>query len=136
MWYDGQSRCWSGKFPWTFKNGSWFYGSYGWSEANGTWRTNALEAPVSVACETVPAFAAKATPTSGQTELAATQGEAGEPRRAPAPKPLAPVKTAEKGLTQEPVKFALPPDSNAAKASECKRYFPNVGEMLPVPCNL
>ena len=43
----------------------------------------------------------------------------------------APVKTAEK---KETTTLALPADGNATRAGECKKYFPNVGEMLPVPC--
>ena len=66
VWHDGQNNCWSGKLPWTFKNGAWFYGNFRWSETAGTWRTNAPEAPKSVACETVPAFAGKVAPTVGQ----------------------------------------------------------------------
>ena len=52
-WHDGQNHCWSGKLGWTFKNGAWCYGSFRWYEADGTWRTNAPEAPKSVACETI-----------------------------------------------------------------------------------
>jgi hypothetical protein len=115
-WHDGQNHCWSGKLGWTFKNGAWSYGSFGWSEADGTWRTNAPEAPKSVACETIAAFAGKVVPTAGQAggqkELAAT----------------------EKAQSGEPAQLALPTDGNGAKASECKKYFPSVGEMLPVPC--
>jgi hypothetical protein len=139
VWFNGQNSCWSGQLPWTFKAGSWFYGSYRWTETAGTWRTNAPEAPLPVACETVPAFAGKVAPTvgqaGGQKELAGTQGEAGEPRVAPKPA-MPPVKTAEKAPAEEPAKFVLPPDGNASRASECKKYFPSVGEMLPVPCNL
>jgi hypothetical protein len=131
VWHDGQNHCWSGKLPWTFKSGAWFYGSYSWSEMDGTWRTSAPEAPQSVACETVPAFAGKITPTvgqaNGQKEIA---GEAKEAPKIVAP----PVKTAEKAPAEEAAQLALPADGNAIKASECKKYFPSVGEMLPVPC--
>jgi hypothetical protein len=139
VWHDGQNHCWSGKLAWTFKNGSWFYGSYSWSEADGTWRTSSPEAPRSVACETVPAFAGKFTPTvglaNGQKEFArnSEKGESGEPRMAP--KIVAPpVKTAEKAPSEEPTQLALPADGNATRAGQCKKYFPSVGEMLPVPC--
>ena len=45
-----------------------------------------------------------------------------------------PVKTAEKAPAEESAQLALPADGNAVRASECKKYFPSVGEMLPVPC--
>ena len=131
VWHDGQSNCWSGKLPWTFKNGAWFYGNFRWSETGDTWRTNAPEAPKSVACETVPAFAGKVTPTAGQST--GQKELAGEPNAAPKIV-VAPVKSAEKAPAEAPAQLALPADGNAIKASECKKYFPSVGEMLPVPC--
>jgi hypothetical protein len=131
VWHDGQNNCWSGKLPWTFKNGAWFYGNFRWSEADGTWRTNAPEQPKSVACETVPAFAGKVVPTAGQAN--GQKEFAGEPKTAP--KIVAPpVKAAEKAPAEESARLALPADGNAVRASECKKYFPSVGEMLPVPC--
>ena len=64
---------------------------------------------------------------NGQKEFAA------EPKAAP--KTLAPpVKTAEKAPAEESAQLAPPADGNAVRASECKKYFPSVGEMLPVPC--
>ena len=58
---------------------------------------------------------------------------AAEPKAAP--KTLAPpVKTAEKAPAEESAQLAPPADGNAVRASECKKYFPSVGEMLPVPC--
>ena len=132
VWYDGQNHCWTGKLAWTFKNGSWFYGSYRWSEIDGTWRTSAPEAPTSVDCETVPAFAGKICPQSsqanGQKEFAAEA----ERRR---PKTLATAREdRRKAAAEESAQLAPPADGNAVRASECKKYFPSVGEMLPVPC--
>jgi hypothetical protein len=112
-WFDGKNQCWSGKLAWTFKNGSWSYGTYRWSQSDGTWRTNAPEAPVSIDCSAIPAFAAKPTTTAGGY---ADQGDPVETKAAP-------VLAAEKK-----------PGSEIAKAGECKKYFSNVGEMLPVPC--
>jgi len=40
----------------------------------------------------------------------------------------------EKARSGGPAQLALPADGNAATVSECKKYFPSVGEMLPVPC--
>jgi len=131
VWHDGQNHCWTGKLAWTFKNGSWFYGSYSWSEMDGSWRTSAPEAPKSVACETVPAFAGKIVPTVGQAN--GQKEFAAEPKAAP--QTLAPpVKTAEKAPAEESAQLSPPADGNAVRASECKKYFPSVGEMLPVPC--
>jgi hypothetical protein len=115
-WHDGQNRCWSGKLGWAFKNGAWSYGTFRWYEADGTWRTNAPEAPKSVACETSPAFAGKFVPTAGQAN--------GQKEMAG---------TAEKAQSGE-AQVALPADGNAIKGSECKKYIPSVGETLPVPC--
>jgi hypothetical protein len=137
VWHDGQNRCWSGKLAWTFRSGTWFYGSYRWYEADGTWRTTASDAPVPVACDTVPAFAGKVTPTVARTDkqkaFAGSPGGGESGGTGAAPKAIVPPTTiAEK----EPAKLALPADGNASRASECKRYFPSVGEMLPVPCSL
>jgi hypothetical protein len=131
VWHDGQNHCWSGKLAWTFKNGAWFYGSYSWSEMDGTWRTSAPEAPTSVACETVPAFAGKVAPTVGQAN--GQKEFAGEPKAAPKIG-VSPVKAAEKVPSEESAQLAPPADGNAVRASECKKYFPSIGEMLPVPC--
>ena len=115
-WHDGQNRCWSGKLGWAFKNSAWSYGTFRWYEADGTWRTNAPEAPKSVACETSPAFAGKFVPTAGQAN--------GQKEMAG---------TAEKAQSGE-AQLALPAGGNAIKGSECKKYIPSVGETLPVPC--
>ena len=32
-WCDGNNHCWTGKSAWTFKDGTWFYGSNRWYEA-------------------------------------------------------------------------------------------------------
>jgi hypothetical protein len=117
-WCDGNHHCWSGKHAWTFKDGAWFYGTARWYEADGNWRTDTAEAPIVVDCETVPAFAA-VKPTTGQAlarkEIDDTIGS--EPGNAP----QTPIKTVEKAAA----------DTSPA---ECKKYFPSVGEMLPVPC--
>ena len=117
-WCDGNNHCWSGKYAWTFKDGAWFYGTSRWYEADGNWRTDAAEAPAVVDCETVPAFAA-VKPTTGQAlarkEIDETIGS--EPGSAP----QAPVKAVEKA-------------DAATSPTECKKYFPSVGEMLSVPC--
>ena len=104
--------------PWTFKSGSWFYGSSRWYPSNGTWLTNAAEAPAPIDCKSSPAFAAKA---DGQKELGgyAHQGELTEPGRAP--------------IASAKVEPTGPQTTNAASGA-CKKYFPNLGEMLPVPC--
>jgi hypothetical protein len=117
VWHDGDNHCWSGQLPWTFKGGSWFYGSHRWSQSGGVWRTSAPEAPFTVDCQSVPAFAAKLAPdSSGSGGAKEFGGHASE----------APVKTADKQEAE--------PGNTAPAATECKKYFPNVGEMLPVPC--
>jgi hypothetical protein len=118
VWHDGQNNCWAGKSPWTFKSGSWFYGSARWYPSNGTWLTNAAEAPSPIDCKSSPAFAAKA---AGLKELGgyADQGEPADPGRAP--------------IAAAKVEPAGPQTTNASSGT-CKKYFPNLGEMLPVPC--
>ena len=119
IWHDGQNNCWAGNAPWTFKNGSWFYGSNRWYPSNGSWVTNASsDAPAPIDCKASPAFAAKA---DGQKELGgyAHQGESTEPGRAP--------------IASAKVEPAKPQTTNAG-GGICKKYFPNLGEMLPVPC--
>jgi hypothetical protein len=118
VWHDGQNHCWAGKSPWTFKSGSWFYGSNRWYPSNGTWLTNAAEVPAPIDCKSSPAFAAKA---DSQKELGgyAHQGESTEPGRAP--------------IASAKVEPAGPQTTDAASGA-CKQYFPNLGEMLPVPC--
>jgi hypothetical protein len=120
-WCDGNNHCWTGKYEWTFKDGAWFYGSNRWYEANGTWRTDAAEAPTVVDCETVPAFAKLKPTTELQVVSRPDEEQTGQPNdtREAAP----PLKTVEKA-----------PADPGAKPSECKKYFPSVGETLPVPC--
>ncbi|HEY5831961.1 MAG: hypothetical protein ACAH24_00120 [Hyphomicrobiaceae bacterium] len=118
IWHDGQNSCWAGNAAWTFKSGSWFYGSNRWYPSNGSWLTNASEHPAPIDCKASPAFAAK---TAVQKEPGgyADQGEPTDPGRAP----VASVKV-------EPAK----PQSTNAGGGTCKKYFPNLGESLPVPC--
>ena len=127
VWFDGTSRCWTGKYAWTFQNGAWFYGTSRWSQTGTTWTTSAAEAPMTVDCGTVPAFAAKVT-TAGPAGAPrgvggyAEQGDPAAPNVGLAPA-IPPVKTA-----------ANKPDAEVAKTGDCKQYFPSVGEMLPVTC--
>jgi hypothetical protein len=125
VWFDGKSQCWSGKQAFVFKGGSWFYGSHPWQQANGTWQTSAPDAPAPVACDTVAAFAAKmqAAPAEKKTAKAAPAE--------PAAKSTQTAQAPEAAKAPE-AKSAKPADT--AKAPECKKYFPSVGEMVSVPC--
>jgi hypothetical protein len=70
-WTDGKNQCWSGKQPWSFRSGSWFYGGNRWYPANGTWLTDAPEPPAPIDCQSVAAFApSKATTTTATTGVA------------------------------------------------------------------
>jgi hypothetical protein len=64
-WSDGKNQCWSGKQPWSFRSGSWFYGSNRWYPANGTWLTDAPQPPTPIDCQSVAAFAQNKAPTTG-----------------------------------------------------------------------
>jgi hypothetical protein len=115
VWCDGSKHCWTGKFAWTFKNGTWFYGSSRWYEVDGVWKTDAAEAPAVVDCETIPVFASLKPTTEQQVARKETENSGGQSKDAPA--------------AATPIKA-----SSGAKPTECKKYFPSVGEMVPVPC--
>ena len=122
VWCDGNKHCWTGKLAWTFKNGTWFYGASRWHEAGGTWRTDAAEAPTVVDCETIPAFASLKPTTEQQVARRETDSEGGRSKDTSVA--AAPVKTVD----------TPPAGAVAAKPTDCKKYFPSVGGMLPVPC--
>ena len=116
VWFDGKSQCFSGKEQFTFKNNAWSYGGSKWTESNGIWKTTSADAPQLVSCRSVPSFAAKAGAFAAQTA-----------KREETPPAIVPkIKTAE-GTTSEPAK-------SAPASTECKRYFPSIGQMLLVPC--
>jgi hypothetical protein len=126
VWFDGKSQCFSGKEQFTFKSNAWFYGKAKWAESNGIWQTNSPDAPELVSCQSVPSFAAKAsafaTQTASQSEN--SKGAAEQPKTPPATVPK--IKTAE-GTTSEPAKAA-------PAVTECKKYFPSIGQLVVVPC--
>ncbi len=123
VWFDGESRCWSGKEAFSFKSGVWFYGGARWYELNGTWKTNAAEAPATIDCEASPM-------------IARLQGKS-KPKVAASAKDVETAAKPAKKKTAEAVKVAADQavkPAEAPKATECKKYFPSVGEMLTVPC--
>jgi hypothetical protein len=131
VWFDGKSQCWSGEEAFALKSGVWFYGDARWYELNGAWKTNVAEAPAAIDCEASPVIAAKlqgnAKP-KGETagkDVGQNTGEQAQPEKKTTAADTPPVKVA----AEEPAKPADPP-----KATECKKYFPSVGEMLTVPC--
>lgn len=115
VWFDGKGQCFTGDKPFVFKNGAWFYGNARWYEVNGAWQTAATEAPVGADCTKVPAFASRLAPAEKPAKVVQQPAKA-----------LSPVKTAETAATDKP---AAP-----VKATGCTKYFPSVGETLPVPC--
>lgn len=127
VWFDGKSQCFSGKHQFTFKSNTWYFGSAKWTETNGIWQTTSDEAPELVSCESVPSFAAKA---NAYTSRTANQGESSKGAAdQPVKTPAAPakIKTAEGSAIGETAKSAPAP-------TECKKYFPSIGQMLLVPC--
>jgi hypothetical protein len=126
LWHDGQNRCWGGKYQWTFKNGTWLYGSHSWFPASGSWQTNAPEPPSPIDCRSSPAFASSSGGAPGQKEVGgyADQGEPAEPRAVHSSAPT-PAKTADK---------AEPAAPRATADGTCKKYLPSVGQMVAVPC--
>jgi hypothetical protein len=126
VWFDGKSQCWHGPKQFTFKNGDWFYGKTDWLEVNGSWRAVSGDAPELVSCESVPLFAAKATKAVQASKLDKAENAAGQP--ASGTSGPAKIKTAE-GDTSAPAQKPAAPAS-----SECKKYFPSVGQLVAVPC--
>jgi len=125
VWFDGTSQCWTGKKVFAFSGGSWFYGSAPWRQANGTWQTTAADAPSPVACDTVPAFAGKLAPIA--TARPANPPETGK---------IATQTDAPKSTAAAAVKAGGAGEIKAqTQGADCKRYFPNIGEMVAVPCS-
>jgi hypothetical protein len=131
VWFDGKGQCWSGKEAFGFKNGNWFYGSARWYELNGTWKTNAAEGPATIDCEASPMIAAKLDGKSKAKDDATAKsvGQGNEEKVEPKKKATAAAEKTVKVATEAPAKAA-----DAPKPTECKKYFPSVGEMLTVPC--
>lgn len=128
VWFDGKSQCFSGKEQFTFKKNAWYFGDSKWTESNGIWKTNGDEAPELVSCQSVASFAAKA---KAYNAKMANQGEsskdaADKPVKAPAAS-TAKIKTADGTGVAETAKTAPEP-------TECKKYFPSIGQLLVVPC--
>ena len=113
VWFDGKSSCWSGKEAFTLKQGAWFYGDAAWTQSSTTWSAEDDEQPELVSCDSDPVFAANV------KELAATTtGSA-----------IGPAATA----TATP-RSGADLQKAGAKATGCRKYFANVGQMLTVPC--
>lgn len=125
VWFDGKTQCWSGDKAFAFKSGSWFYGDARWVETTSGWGVSTGGLPQQVSCDGIKAFATKieqaeAKPAKTVAEPKAEKVEQAELKTEPVQKPVARVVTSN-------------PDT-PAKASECKKYFPSVGEMVSVPC--
>jgi hypothetical protein len=130
VWFDGKGQCWSGKEAFAFRSGNWFYGNARWYEIDGSWKTNAAEAPATIDCEASPMIAAKlqgkAKPKDDTSAKDVGQNlDKAEPKKTTTTETAPPVKVATETAASTP---------ETPKASECKKYFPSVGEMLTVPC--
>lgn len=137
VWFDGKDRCFSGQQAFTFKAGSWFYGTSKWYEADGSWQTDAAVAPIAVNCGSAPVFAARVKPAAPQpgspskdTQYSESRGNASGGTAQPE---VPPTKMAEIPA-EPPAKGAPRTDFAPAKSPECKKYFPSVGGMMNVPC--
>lgn len=121
-WCDGNKHCWTGQYAWTFKDGTWFYGTSRWYDVDGVWKTDAAQGPTVVDCETTLAFATLKPTTEQQVARKEIENEGGQSKDTPMA--AAPIRTVETSS----------PGTPAAKATDCKKYFPSVGEMVSVPC--
>jgi hypothetical protein len=122
-WHDGQNRCWSGQAPWTFKGGSWFYGSAQWVQSGDTWSTTAAEAPIAIACDAVPAFAAKVPGTGGPKDLGGYSSD-----------PVGTAPAARNADDQKRSAPAVTANGEAGRGDACKRHFPSGGGTVTMPC--
>ena len=122
VWFDGKGQCWSGDKAFAFKSGSWFYGDARWVETSSGWGVSTGGLPQQVSCDGIKAFSAKIEQANAKPAktVAEPKVEQAELKTEPVQKPVARVVTSN-------------PDT-PAKASECKKYFPSVGEMVSVPC--
>ena len=124
VWFDGKSQCWMGDKPFVFKTGAWFYGSARWIESSAGWGVASGEAPEQVSCEGIKAF----------------DGKVQQAEAKPVAKPVVVKKVeakpakVEQAELQPADKTGKATTTSAAKATECKKYFPSVGEMVTVPC--
>ena len=130
VWFDGNGQCWSGRKPFTFKGGDWFYGAKEWAEDNGVWEVESGGSPELVSCESVPSFAAKAAAIAAKaaTQKAENPDKGATRQPAPATPGPAKIKTAE----GDPSVAAQKPVTPAS--AECRKYFASIGQMLTVPC--
>ena len=141
VWFDGKNNCWTGKQPWVFKSGSWFYGNSRWHLNDGAWQTNAADDPAPVDCRSNAVFAAKmpAQPedkgsNSKDTQYSEGRSAAPEEKKVSDSDVPPPIRTAEKP-TETSAK-PLPPqqDGTPSKAPDCKKYSSSIGGMVSVPC--
>jgi hypothetical protein len=130
VWFDGNGQCWSGRKPFTFKGGDWFYGAKEWAEENGVWEVESGSAPELVSCESVPSFAAKAAAIAAKAAAQKAESPGKGATRQPAPVTPGPakIKTAE----GDPAVAVQKPVTPAS--AECRKYFASIGQMLTVPC--
>jgi hypothetical protein len=121
-WFDGKGQCWSGDKPFAFKTGSWFYGDARWVETSSGWGVSTGGLPQQVSCDGIKAFSAKIEQAQAKPIEAkpAKVAEASEPKTE---------------AVEKPAKVATSSTDTPAKTSECKKYFPSVGEMVSVPCS-
>lgn len=143
VWFDGKGLCWTGKQAWTFKAGSWFYGTARWQQADGTWQTNAADDPAPVDCRSNSVFAAKmpAAPedkSAGSKDTQYSEGRGNAPEQKDkkvSDSDVPPMKTAEKPTETSAKPVPPSQDGTPSRAPECKKYIPSVGSMVSVPCD-
>jgi hypothetical protein len=121
-WFDGKGQCWSGDKSFAFKSGGWFYGDARWVETSSGWGVSTGALPQQVSCDGIKAFSAKIE----QAQAKPVEVKPAKVAEATEPK----IEAVEK-----PAKVATSNTDTPAKAAECKKYFPSVGEMVSVPCS-
>ena len=129
VWFDGKSQCFSGKQQFTFKNDAWFYGSSKWTEIQ-----RHLEDELRRGARARELRERAVVRGQGQR----LHLEDGEPGRELQGRHRAAGEDARRRARRRSRRPRAQARAEIAKAApaltECKKYFPSIGQMLVVPC--
>lgn len=124
-WFDGADSCWKGGKTFAYRSGAWFYGNARWVQTSNGWGVSSGDLPEQVDCAGVKAFAGKIK----RTATASADSPVNE-----APKPDVVKQTPARTVAPTPVAAESKAPDATANASDCKKYLPNLGETVSVPC--
>ena len=147
-WWDGK-HWWYGRFAWLYVDDTWYYGNSVWRETNGSWSGDGIaEMPVCVDCRQVAS--APVSPRIETTAVASPPKEYVAPRVTQKPKvepkvvspvepaAVAPITTATALPSVAAIGAAQPTEDPASGSTtnerECRKYLPQLGMAVTVPC--